>query len=330
MRRRHSRDPSGSIPLIGRTAINPLDPIAYRAAVARSGGQGRRRVFREADMQSDVARPENVSHRRSIALDRSEHDGRLMAYRDGGTCAAGTAILALLVACVLIAGLPSEATAEPPAARPSAATVLSDPWAAPIAEAAERFAIPERWIRAVMMMESGGDPARLSPRGAIGLMQIRPAAWEALRTKYDLGDDPWESGANILAGAALLRQMHDRYGAVDAMLAAYHAGTVRYDEHRKSGRALPAETVAYLAEIAPMIGGATAERPAADGDEGPSWHLAPLFVGRPAVQRDDRPVATDAPSARPSNAPPAVDLSALTPPSGGLFVRAPAEGKQRQ
>ncbi|WP_234053414.1 MULTISPECIES: lytic transglycosylase domain-containing protein [unclassified Xanthobacter] len=315
--------------MIGRTTINPLDPIAHRAAVARSGGQGRRRVFWKADPSSDAARLENVGHRRSLALDRSEHDGRLMAHRDGGTCAASLTLMTLFVACVLIAGLPSEATAEPPAARPSAATVLSDPWAAPIAEAAERFAIPERWIRAVMM-ENGGDPARLSPRGAIGLMQIMPDTWAALREKYDLGDDPWEPRANIFAGTALLRQMHDRYGTVDAMLAAYHAGTVRYDEHRKSGRALPAEAVAYFAKIAPMIGDVTAERPAPVHDEEPSWQGAALFVTRPAVTGNDPSAAVYPPSARPPNNPVVVDLSAFVPRSDDLFVRAPAsEGKRR-
>lgn len=326
-----SGGPKGSIPLIGRTAINPLDPIARRAAVARSRGQGRQRVFREVDTSSDEARPENVSRWRSLALDRSEHDGRLTADRHGVACAAGTAILALLVACVVIAGRPFHARAEPPPLHPSEVAAASDPWAAPIAEAAERFAIPERWIRAVMATEGGGDAQALSPHGAIGLMQVIPTTWEALREKYDLGDDPWEPGANILAGAALLRQMHDRYGAIEAMLAAYHAGPQRYDEHIRTGRALPGETVAYVAKIMPMIDDGAPDRPAAGRDGGPSWQRAPLFVARSAVIGSDRPIAADPLSTGLSNSPAIVDLSALTPPSGGLFVRAPAvERKQRQ
>lgn len=277
-----------------------------------------------------MARPENVSRRRSLALDRSAHDGRLVARRDGGACAARPVIAALLVACAMIAGLPSGVMAEPPSGRPSAAAASSDPWAVPIAEAAERFAIPERWIRAVMAAASGGDARALSPRGAIGLMQVMPLTWEALRTKYDLGDDPWEPSANILAGAALLRQMHDRYGAVEAMLAAYDAGPESYDMHRRTGQALPGETVAYLAKVMPMIGGETPDRPASAHGEELSWQRAPLFVVRPAVTGGDHSADTEPPSARASNDRVIIDLSALMPPSPGLFVRKPAvEGEGR-
>ncbi len=55
---------------------------------------------------------------------------------------------------------------------------------------------------------------------------------------------------NILAGTAYLREMFDRYGNVAAMLAAYNAGPGRYDEHRATGRPLPAETRAYIAALA--------------------------------------------------------------------------------
>lgn len=277
-----------------------------------------------------MARPENISRRRSLALDRSAHDGRLMAHRDGGACASRPAILALLVASTMIVGLSSGVMAEPPPVRPSTAVASSDPWVAPIAEAAERFAIPERWIRAVMAAASGGEARALPPRGAIGLMQVMPAVWVALRTKYDLGDDPWEPRANILAGAALLRQMHDRYGAVDAMLATYDAGPERYDAYLRTGRALPGETVAWLAKVMPMIGGEALDPPAPANGEEPSWQRAPLFVVPSAVNGNDGSGGADLPSARPSNGPPIVDLSALMPPSDGLFVRQPAaEGERR-
>lgn len=329
MRGHRSCGPLGPIPLIDRTAINPLDPIAHRAAVARSGGQGRRPVFREADTSSDAARPENVSRRRSLALGRSEHDGRLTAQRDGGACVAVPVIVTLLVACTMIAGTSSDAVAETPV-RPPAIAASSDPWAGHIAEAAERFEIPARWIRSVMAAESGGDARALSPRGAIGLMQIMPATWEELRTKFDLGDDPWEPRANILAGAAYLRQMYDRYGAVDAMLAAYNAGPQRYGAHRTSGRALPAETVQYVEKIASMIAGVEAHGPSTGRNVGPSWLLSPLFVTRPLVTGNNDPAAADPPSARPSNGPAIVDLSALAPLSDGLFVPKPAAaGRQR-
>ena len=62
--------------------------------------------------------------------------------------------------------------------------------------------IPPSWIRAVMQVESGGNRSALSPKGAIGLMQIMPATWETLRQRYRLGADPYDVHDNILAGTA--------------------------------------------------------------------------------------------------------------------------------
>lgn len=324
MRCRHACGPSGPIPLIGRTTINPLDPIAHRAAVARSGGQGRRPVFREADTSWDAARPENVSRRQSLALDRSEHDGRLMAHRDGGACAAVPPIMAMLVACVLIVGVLSHAAAEPPSERPPQVAASSDPWAEYVVEAAERFEIPAQWIRAVMAAESGGDASSRSPRGAIGLMQIMPATWAELHARFALGDDPFEPRANILAGAAYLRQMHERYGTVEAMLGAYNASPQRFDAYRKGGRALPAETVRYIAKVTPMIAGVEPNGPSAGRNVELSWQLSPLFVTRASVAGRNDPASADPPSARPSKDPVVVDQSALAPLADGLFVSKPA------
>lgn len=43
-----------------------------------------------------------------------------------------------------------------------------------IAEAARMFGIPQPWIRAVMEVESAGNPRAVSHAGAMGLMQIMP------------------------------------------------------------------------------------------------------------------------------------------------------------
>lgn len=299
------------IPLIDRIADHPSDPIACQAAVARSAGQGR------------------PHGRRSLALDRSEHGGRLMASRDGEPCALLSSIIAALIACGVIVVAAPSASADPPTHRGST-IAPSDPWAADIAEAATRFAIPERWIRAVMAVESTGDRTARSPKGAMGLMQIMPKTWNELRTRYALGSDPWQPRANIMAGAAYLREMHDRYGSIAAMLAAYNAGPKRYDAHLANGRALPAETVDYVAKIAPMIGGKVPVMRLAGIASRVSWSRGPIFVGRSAVHPDDGSTTSDVPSGRPSNAPAIVDLSALVPPSDGLFVRRPrADGEQR-
>jgi len=123
-----------------------------------------------------------------------------------------------------------------------------------IAEAAMRFAIPERWIRDVMHAESGFDARALSRAGAIGLMQLMPQTYAELRARYGLGADPYQPRDNILAGAAYLREMYDRYGA-PGFLAAYNAGPSRYEQHLAVGRALPGETRAYVASLSGEITG---------------------------------------------------------------------------
>lgn len=149
------------------------------------------------------------------------------------------------------------------------------------AEAAQRFGVPERWIMAVMGAESDGDTRAISNAGAQGLMQVMPATWDDLRTRYHLGSDPFDPHDNILAGAAYLREMYDRYGTIPAMLAAYNAGPDRYDDYLTSGRPLPPETRAYVDLLAPALG-ATAPSPGAPTLPSPpsDWRNAPLFVPR--------------------------------------------------
>jgi hypothetical protein len=132
-----------------------------------------------------------------------------------------------------------------------------------------------------------------------------------------------------MAGAAYLREMHDRYGSMAAMLAAYNAGPRRYDAHLANGRALPAETVDYVAKIAPMIDGKVPVMRLAGIASRASWSRGPIFVGRSSVHPDDE-FDDFRSSGRPSSAPAIVDLSALVPPSDGLFVRRlRSDGEQR-
>src|SRR5574337_1750542 len=156
----------------------------------------------------------------------------------------------------------------------------SDTYAGLIAEAAQRFGIPVAWIRAIMRVESRGDRRAISPKGAIGLMQLMPGTWAALRTRYGLGRDPFDAHDNILAGAAFLREMHDRYGS-PGFLAAYNAGPGRYEDYRERHRPLPPETVAYVAQLLPLLGGDDVAMPVVVAASDPlAWMQAPLFIAR--------------------------------------------------
>ncbi|HQT76980.1 MAG TPA: transglycosylase SLT domain-containing protein [Rhodopila sp.] len=132
----------------------------------------------------------------------------------------------------------------------------SDPWGPYIHEASGRYGVPEQWIRAVMHQESGGQEDVISWAGAMGLMQVMPDTYDGLRSRYSLGDDPFDPHNNILAGTAYLREMYDRFGA-PGFLAAYNAGPNRVDRYLNTGAPLPSETVNYVASIAPRLGPGT-------------------------------------------------------------------------
>lgn len=226
-------------------------------------------------------------------------------------------------AFLLLSGLFTGLSSTVPAAAQDASVERaspSDPYAGHIADAARRFGIPEGWIRAVMRVESRGDVRAISPKGAMGLMQIMPATWGNLRARHGLGGDPYDPRDNIMAGAAYLREMHDRYGS-PGFLAAYNAGPGRYEEYRATGRPLPAETRAYVAALAPIIGGGDLSATVTVATADPlAWTRAPLFI----VQVDSRPRADrqqpDGDPAVPSASESGRDPALPAPRSDGLFV----------
>ena len=220
----------------------------------------------------------------------------------------------LLLLSGLIFAAPSAFPAYAQTVQP-ARNAAADPHAAHVAEASRRFAIPQAWIVAVKRAESAGDMRAVSPAGAMGLMQIMPATWAELRGRYGLGRDPFAPRDNILAGTAYLREMLDRYGNVAAMLAAYNAGPARLDQHLATGRALPAETRAYVAAILPAIGVKADLRAAAMlRGKRRGWRDAPLFAGAPG----------DAAASLPARRQPAV-----APQSGDLFIARSGAGGPR-
>ena len=177
----------------------------------------------------------------------------------------------LLRACILaavIASAPSSgfASVAPAAAVPEFAkeqamspAQLIERWAPFIKEASRRFKISADWIRAVMRMESGGrtlldDKTPItSTAGAMGIMQVMPDTYSDMREQYSLGADPFNPRDNILAGAAYLRWLHDKYG-YPKMFAAYNAGPGTLDAQLAGSRKLPKETRDYITRIASILG----------------------------------------------------------------------------
>jgi hypothetical protein len=161
----------------------------------------------------------------------------------------------------------------------------------------------------------------------MGVMQIMPKTWSDLRARYGLGADPYDLRENILAGAAYIRELHDRYGA-PGFLAAYNAGPRRYEDHLATGRPLPDETQSYVAALAPLIGAEQAGRKTVAVAKSLTSARSPLFVERTASNSSGNLASPSVRSDRPSSVR-SVDLSALVPQSGNLFVRRASEARSQ-
>ena len=253
----HRASSFSPLSLFGQLTAAFLVPASSSSAVARSGGQGR----------PFGRRP------RRLALDGGEHDGRLASA--GPTTRSPRAQRASIVLCsvfTLLVGGPGAALADPVPTGPVEAQIE-----AAIAEASHRYALPAGWIRAVMKVESNGQPHAVSAKGAMGLMQIMPRTWDDLRGQVELGPDPFDVRDNVMAGAFYLRQLLDRFGR-HGFLAAYNAGPGRYAQHLAEGRALPPETRAYVARLSPVIEPLSTSSLTVRA--APDWRGSALFVAR--------------------------------------------------
>lgn len=237
-------------------------------------------------------------------------------------------LLMSITACAPVVPDNAVAQSSPRETVASGSATETSPIGTHIAEAATRFDIPESWIRAVMQVESAGDPRAFSHAGAMGLMQIMPATWDELRAQLPLGADPFDPRDNVVAGTAYLRMMYDRFGS-PGFLAAYNAGPDRYAEHLASGRPLPRETRLYVASLLPLIDASAAgsmqnEIPQRSTD----WRDAPLFAKEP--DRDWLDAAGNNASSRKNLAigEPDARRSRATSAPDGLFVRPRPEGSE--
>jgi len=142
-------------------------------------------------------------------------------------------------------------TPEPPAApqpdsreKPVAVPAPRlDRYAPQFKAAARRTGVDDAWLRAIAHAESGFDPAAVSPKGALGVMQLMPD------TARELGvADPFEPRQSIDGGARHLRMLMRRYrGNLELVAAAYNAGVAAVTRHR--GVPPYGETRAYVRRV---------------------------------------------------------------------------------
>lgn len=113
-----------------------------------------------------------------------------------------------------------------------------------IENAAAAQALEPNLLRAVIVVESGFNSRALSPKGAVGLMQLMPA------TAHRFGiSNLYDPSQNVAAGARYLKFLMTRFGNnVRLALAAYNAGE---DAVQRSGGQIPpfSETQAYVPRV---------------------------------------------------------------------------------
>ncbi len=181
-----------------------------------------------------------------------------------------------------------------------------------IAEASQRFGMPQQWIREVIRQESGGRTMMngkpiTSHAGAMGLMQVMPVTYAEMRRKHGLGPDPYNPRDNILAGTAYLREMYDLFGA-PGFLGAYNCGPGCYADYLAGNRRLPGETRRYIASVGPRLEGGSGPGAVEVASLPVEPPVAPVPVIAPA------PIVTSAPIPVPTRQPTAPVATPLPTP----------------
>ena len=116
-------------------------------------------------------------------------------------------------------------------------------------EAAKSTGVDEELLKAVITVESNYNARAVSPRGAVGLMQLTPDTADRYGTRDErqvpAAQRMLDARTNVITGARMLADLTRRYGGIDIALAAWNAGegTVR-----KAGGQMPeiAETEAHV------------------------------------------------------------------------------------
>ncbi len=126
----------------------------------------------------------------------------------------------------------------------TAASTPRTPAPAELADAAaDKYGLPRQLVRSVMRAESAGQANAVSPKGAIGLMQLMPS------TARLMGANPQDPAQNVEAGVRYLRDLLILYdGKLWHALAAYNAGPGALEKYH---REIPPyqETLRYIRRI---------------------------------------------------------------------------------
>ncbi len=170
----------------------------------------------------------------SMRVDRHEQNGeRVRVFLNGGS---------IDFPAAAVVGFEQEYVAPP---EPTPQAAASPAPRELVSQAAGRWRLPPGFLHAVVMAESGYRADAVSPKGAIGLMQLMPG------TARRLGADPHDPRQNVDAGARYLTELLRKYlndpYQVRKAVAAYNAGPAAVD--RYNGVPPYPETEAYVERV---------------------------------------------------------------------------------
>jgi soluble lytic murein transglycosylase-like protein len=178
-------------------------------------------------------------------------DAQIYAWRDAnGTLVLSDRTIDRPTDVYEVEGAPKYVSTTP--VEPTSARDLYEPY---VIEHSNKQSLRPELVRAVIQVESGYNPRALSPKGAMGLMQLMPDTARMLGVQR-----PYDPEQNIRGGTRYLRLLLDKYqGNEELALAAYNAGSGAVDRH---GKRIPPyrETRDYVRKVGSAAGDAPVSR----------------------------------------------------------------------
>ena len=183
----------------------------------------------------------------SVKSHREEGSAVILTLRAGGDVTCDKALIDKIV---------SDEVPHPDTVVPAAddgtqsrdtSVLQSTPYGEIISALSEAHGVDPLLVRALIQVESNYQPRARSSKGAMGLMQIMPATAREYRVR-----NPYDPKTNIEVGIKRLKDLLDRWGAVDLALAAYNAGEGAVQKFQ--GIPPYRETQSYVSRILSLAG----------------------------------------------------------------------------
>jgi soluble lytic murein transglycosylase-like protein len=180
-----------------------------------------------------------------VTLWPSHADAQIYAWRDAnGTRVLSDRVIDQPTNVYEVEGAPRYVSTTP--VESTSARDLYEPY---VLEYSNQHSLRPELVRAVIQVESGYNPRALSPKGAMGLMQLMPDTARMLGVVR-----PYDPEQNIRGGTRYLRLLLDKYsGNEELALAAYNAGSGAVDRY---GKRIPPyrETRDYVRKVGSKAG----------------------------------------------------------------------------